>query len=175
MAFRPRQARVGAVVAGVALVLGALVAPVASAQPPGSGCDEVWGARVQGAPPFYPGDRGGLYLWHDNGFHLRVTHRVDDRAVYAGTVVSPTPMHVDPVDLEGGDRADLSPDGRSLAVVFNNYGHTDGVDFTTDCAQELTVGPVTADGVLLPPERIYLGGGEIHPVNNPLTVHRHDV
>ena len=133
-------------------------------------CDDVWGARVQGTPPFHYGEPGGFYLWHD-GFHLLVTHRGADRAVYAGTIVSATPMRVSPVDLESNDRLDVSPDGHTLSSVFNNYGHA---DFTTDCAQELTVGPLTADSVVVPPQRIYLGAGEIRPENNPLTIRRHD-
>ncbi|MBV9091115.1 MAG: hypothetical protein JO044_14655 [Mycobacteriaceae bacterium] len=167
-----RRAAATALISG--LCVGAVTsAPVAAAQP-GPDCDDVWGARVQGAPPYYPGDRGGVYLWHDQGFHLRATHRVDDRVVYAGTVVSPTPMHMTPVALEDNDRADLSPDGRTLWFSFVNYGHTDGVDFTTDCADYLTVGPLTADNVLLTTDRIYLGATEIHPENNPLTIHRHE-
>jgi hypothetical protein len=149
-------------------------APATHAQPPGADCDDVWGHRVQGAPPFAPGDRGGAYLWHDNGFHLRVTHRGDDRAVYAGTITSPTPMHAAPVALESDDRVDLSPDGRTLSFSFVNYGHTDGVDFVTDCADYLTAGPFTADNAPLTTDRIYLGANEVHPDHNPLTIQRHE-
>jgi len=116
-------------------------------------CDDVWGARVQGVPPFYPGD---------------------GERVYAGTIVSATPMHITPVDLDPNDQLNLSPDGRTISYAFNNYGRTDGADFVTDCADYLTVGPLTADNVPLPSDRIYLGANEIHPDNNPLTIHRHD-
>jgi hypothetical protein len=154
-------------------------APVASADPyppgPGGCGDGPWGARVQGAPPgFEGGDRGGVYLWHDNGFHLRVTHRNDQARVYAGTITSPTPMHLASVSLEVNDRLDLSADGRTIWFAFVNYGHDDGADFTTDCADSLVVGPLTTDDVPLPTGRIYLGANEIHPENNPLTIHRHD-
>jgi len=168
------QYAVAVVAAGAAFTAVITVAPPAGAQPPGPGCEGAWGARVQGAPPFYPGDRGGIYLWHDNGFHLRATHRGDDERVYAGTIVSPTPLHVTPVDLETNDELSLSPDGRTLSFAFSNYGRTDGADFVTDCADSLTVGPLTADNVPLPTGRIYLGANEIHPENNPLTVHRWD-
>jgi hypothetical protein len=117
---------------------------------------------------------GGVYLWHDNGFHLRATHRSDNEHVYAGTITSPTPMHVVPVSLEPNDRLDLSPDGRTMSFAFANYGHDDGADFTTDCADYLVVGSLTVDNVPLPPWRIYLGANEIHPANNPATVHRTD-
>ena len=161
-------------VAATGVFAGAIaLAPVAMAQPPG-GCEGAWGARVQGAPPFYPGDRGGVYLWHDNGFHLRVTHRGDGERVYAGTIVSPTPMRITPVDLEASDQLSLSPDGRTITFVFNNYGRTDGADFVTDCADKLMVGPLTVDSVALTTDRIYLGAREIHPEDNPATIHRYE-
>jgi hypothetical protein len=164
-----------ALTAVAAIVVSAVAAaPVAGAQPPGPGCDGMWGARVQGAPPFAPGDRGGAYLWHDNGFHLRVTHRGDGERTYAGTIVSPTPVRLTPVDLEANDQLSLSPDGRTITFAFNNFGRTDGADFVTDCADYLTVGPLTVDNVPLPTDRIYLGGNEIHPENNPLVIHRYD-
>ncbi|GAC1644247.1 MAG: hypothetical protein NVS4B6_17200 [Mycobacterium sp.] len=171
----PRVQHAAAILAAcAAFVAATTMAPLAAARPPGPGCGDVWGARVQGAPPFYPGDRGGVYLWHDNGFHLRVTHRGDGERVYAGTIVSPTPMRVTPVDLEPNDQLNLSPDGRTISFMFTNFGRTDGADFVTDCAEFLTVGPLTADNVALPTDRIYLGANEIRPENNPLTIHRHD-
>ena len=174
MTCKPLQRGAVRLAVAALLTVGIATAPRTLADPPGPGCDDVWSARVQGAPPYAAGDRGGFYLWHDNGFHLRVTHRGDDRGVYAGTVVSPTPMHVVPVDLESNDNLALSPDGHTMTFVFNNYGHTDGADFTTDCAQQLLVGPLTADSAPVSPDRIYLGASEIHPENNPMTIHRHD-
>lgn len=157
------------------LIAATAVAPVATADPPGPGCDGHWGTRVQGAPPnFDAGDRGGVYLWHDNGFHLRATHRGDDHVVYSGTIVSPTPMHIAPVGLEANDHADLSPDGRTLWFSFNDYGRVDGVDFTTDCADYLVVGPLAGDNLPLPPGRVYLGANEVHPDHDPLTISRHE-
>lgn len=164
----------------VGLILAAATsAPVAAADPyppgPGGCGDGPWGARVQGAPPgFGGGDRGGVYLWHDNGFHLRVTHRNDQARVYAGTITSPSPMHLTPVMLDANDRLGLSPDGRTISFAFVNYGHDDGADFTTDCAEYLVVGPLTTDDLPLPTDRIYLGANQIRPENNPLTVHRDD-
>jgi hypothetical protein len=139
--FMPAISHAGALAVGALAIGATATAPAALGGPPGPGCDDVWAARVQGTPPFNSGEPAGFYLWHDGGFHLRVTHRGDDRAVYAGTIVSATPMRVSPVDLEGNDRLDMSPDGHTPSFVFNNYGHTDGAEFTTDCAEELTVGP----------------------------------
>jgi hypothetical protein len=161
-----------------ALVVSALAAPRAMADPPvPGGChDGVWGARVQGSPPsFDGGDRAGEYLWHDeSGFHLRVTHRGDGPDVFTGTISSPTPMRLVPVRLEGEDRADLAPDGRTLWFSFTDYGHLDGIDFITDCADHLAVGPLTVDGWGLPPGRVYLGAAEIHPDQVPFVVARHE-
>lgn len=162
-----------ATAAAAVVSAGVFAAPPAHAQPPGD-CNDAWGARVQGVPPYFPGDRGGLYLWHDGGFHLRVTHRGDGERTYAGIVVSPTPMRFAPVDLEPSDQLALSPDGHTLSFAFNNFGRTDGVDFVTDCAEFLDVGPLTVDNVPLSTDRIYLGGREIHPEHNPLRVHRED-
>ena len=164
---------------GGLMIAAGTVAPAALADPyppgPGGCGDGPWGARVQGAPPGYDGgDRGGVYLWHDDGFHLRVTHRGDDRRVYAGTITSPTPMRLTPVSLEANDHLDLSPDGRTMSFAFLNYGRDDGVDFVTDCADSLVVGPLTADGQILPTGRIYLGANQIHPEKNPASIARYD-
>jgi hypothetical protein len=83
-------------------------------------------------------------------------------------------MHIAPDALEADDHAEGSPDGRSLWFSFSDHGHIDGVDFTTDCANYLTVGPLTGDSVPLSTDRIYLGANGIHPENNPLTIGRHD-
>lgn len=56
--------------------------------------------------------------WHDNGFHLRVTHRGDGERLYAGTIVSSTPVRFTPVGLEADDRLSVSPDGRTITFAF---------------------------------------------------------
>lgn len=135
-----------------------------------------WGSRVQGAPAnFDGGDRGGDYLWHDgSGFHLRVTHRNDNRVVYTGQIVSPEPMRIDPVKLEPGDSATLSPDHRTITFVFVDHGHVDGVDFHTDCASHLTLTNLNAGDEKLSANRVYLGAREVHPARIPFTIHRSD-
>ena len=161
-----------AVAAGL-LLAAATGAPTAGAHPD---CGP-WGARARGAPvAFDAGDRAGDYLWHDDGgFHLRVTHRGDGRDVFAGVITSPTPMHLTPVRLEGVDRADVSADGRTLSFVFADHGYIDGIDFTTECADYLTVGPLTVDDGPLPPGRVYLGVARVNPAQVPFTLHRWDV
>ena len=150
-------------------------APTPTAQQ--AACDRgPWGLRVEGAPKdFSAGDRGGDYLWHDaTGFHLRVTHKNDNRIVYTGDIVSPTPMRIDPVKLEKGDVAQLSADHRTLTFAFADYGHIDGVDFHTDCAPNITVTDLNAGNNRLPTDRVYLGRYELNPANIPFTVHRLD-
>jgi hypothetical protein len=164
---------VAAYIATRAVRLG-IAPPVAVAYPGECGA---WGARVQAAPIFFDAtDRTGDYLWHDDtGFHLRVTHRGVGPEDFAGTVSSPTPMHLSPVRLEGDDRADLSPDGRTLTFVFANRGYIDGVDFTTECAQDLTVTSLSVNDDPLPPDRVFLGVGRINPPQIPFDIHRYDV
>ncbi len=155
--------------------LTATAKPVAAVSTSPSTCDRApWGLRVQGAPPnFSGGDRGGDYLWHDTtGFHLRVTHRSDDRVVYSGVISSPVPMSMDQVRLEKGDVAKLSTDRRTLVFAFANHGHVDGVNFHTACAAHLTVSRLNAGSARLSPDRVYLGALGLHPHQVPFTVHR---
>ena len=164
----------GVAVAVTALcVTPAIAPPVAAAYPGECGA---WGARVQGAPTFFNAtDRTGDYLWHDDtGFHLRVTHRGVGREDFTGTIASPTPMHLRPVRLEGYDRADLSSDGRTLTFLFADHGYIDGIDFTTECADQLTVGPLSVNDYALPPERVFLGVARVNPGQIPFEIHRYD-
>jgi hypothetical protein len=147
----------------------------ASVLPDTAACDRApWSLRVQGAPKdFAGGDRGGDYLWHDlTGFHLRVTHRADERVVYSGVIHSSAPMTMDPVRLEPGDAVTLSADRRTIAFAFANHGHVDGVDFHTACARALTVSRLNAGSHRLDPDRVNLGAYGRHPAHVPFTLHR---
>ena len=138
-------------------------------------CDKTpWEAMVQGAPTnFHPGGAGGDYLWHDStGFHLRVTHRSNDRAVYSGVITSPTPMRKDAVRLEGSDVAALSSDRKTLVFRFANYGHVDGMNFHTDCASHITLSRLYVGTAHLPANRVYLGSKEAHPAHIPFALTR---
>ncbi len=188
MSLRTRTLIAGgiAAVATTAIVLLPSAASAASSDPTtttpapstaAAACDRgPWGLRVEGAPKdFTAGDRGGDYLWHDaSGFHLRVTHKNDNRVLYTGDITSPTPMRIDPVKLEKGDVARLSADHRTLTFAFADYGHIDGVDFHTDCAPTLTATDLNAGNDRLTPDRVYLGRYELHPAGIPFTVHRLD-
>lgn len=164
-----------AAVVGVAAPAGAATTTSPAPSAAAAACDRApWEDRVQGTPPnFGAGDRGGDYLWHDaTGFHLRVTHKNDNRQVYTGVITSPQPMRIDPVRLEGHDVARLSPDHKTLVFAFADYGHIDGVDFHTDCSPALTVSHLTVGRSLLPASRVYLGATGAHPSAVPFTVHR---
>ena len=173
--------RTVAIPAAMAIAAGiAIAAPAAQAATPtttstASACDRgPWADRVEGTPTnFTAGVRGGDYLWHNaTGFHLRVTHRNDNRVVYTGEITSPTPMRMDPVKLEKGDVARLSAGHRTLYFAFVDYGHIDGVNFHTDCAKTITVSHLNAGNVRLPANRVYLGKYEVHPAAVPFTLHR---
>jgi len=165
-----------AVAATAAISLFGLASPAGATTTTSSvGCDRApWQAVVQGAPAgFTAGDRGGDYLWHDaTGFHLRITHRNDGRQVYSGLITSSAPLRIDPVRLERGDVLRLSPDLRSFAFAFADYGRIDGVNFHTDCAATLTVSRLHVGAATLPAGRVYLGWREAHPAGVPFTLHR---
>lgn len=137
-------------------------------------CDRSpWELKVQGRPRFDGGDRGGDYLWHTtSGFHLRVTHRTDERVVYSGVITSSAAMRLEPVRLEKGDYVRMSADRRVIAFAFANHGHVDGINFHTDCAKTLTLSHLRADRHALPTDRVYLGITKAHPAHIPFVVHR---
>jgi hypothetical protein len=165
--------------AGASTPASAAVAPTtaspATTTPTAASCDRApWEAPVQGTPHgFTAGDRGGDYLWHDaSGFHLRVTHKGDHRAVYTGVITSSRPMRIDPVKLEKGDIVKLSANHRTLTFSFADYGRIDGVNFHTDCAGALNVSRLHVGNASLPRTRVYLGATKAHPKAVPFTVHR---
>jgi len=152
----------------------AVAAPTSTPSAAAKACDKTpWQAKVQGRPAFHPGAKSGDYLWHDNtGFHLRVTHHTNDKIVFSGQILASAAMRLDPVHLEGRDTVALSADHRYLTFRFDNYGHTDGVDFHTDCAKALQVRYLHANGHAIWHDRINLGVKSAHPAKVPFLVHR---
>ena len=149
--------------------------PVAAVSSTAAACDRApWELKVQGRPrSFDGGDRGGVYLWHNaTGFHLRVTHRTNERVVFTGVLTSSAPMRMEPVRLEKGDYVHLSNDHRTIRFAFANHGHVDGINFHTDCARRLTVSHLRAGLHQLPTGRVYLGATKAHPAHVPFLVHR---
>jgi hypothetical protein len=133
--------------------------------------DTHWPASVQGVPSNWKsGGRAGDYIWHDrNGWHLRVTHHSHRKVVFSGRIVSSAPITVTGVKLEKTDWFKLSDDKLTLTYRFANYGHVDGLNFKTDCAQRLRISGSMA-GKKLPIGRIWLGKHHVHPLSNPFVV-----
>jgi len=71
-------------------------------------------ARPRG---FDAGDKGGVYMWHDDGgWHVRVTTR-DAERVFSGTITTPGEIAAERVLDERGDRVAVSPDITSFGSV----------------------------------------------------------
>ena len=170
--------------AGTCLVVGSAVtvnaAPIVMTSKANKDClpegrDDQWPGVINGRPDgFDPGDLGGVYLWHDtNGFHLRVTHHGDDKAVFSGEIGTPrgTLTDVTGVQLEKNDRFTVGPQGHHLNFRFNNYGHDDGLDFRTKCAPTITFAFKRAANTL-PAERVFLGDQKAHPASDPFSIAR---
>jgi hypothetical protein len=180
MSIRGRMLLATAGTAAAAACLTGIAAPASASSTPApsakaAACDKApWQARVQAMPSAYhPGAASGDYLWHDShGFHLRVTHHTSDRAVYTGEIVSSAPMRKEAVKLEGRDVAALSANRKVLSFRFYNYGHTDGINFHTDCATALEVKWLHRSGVRLSSSHVYLGAKSAHPAHIPFVVRR---
>lgn len=162
----------------VASILALMAVTVALAAPAAVAADEDtctghWPASVQGMPATYhSGARAGDYIWHNsNGWHLRVTHAGDGKRTFSGRIVSDAPLRVAPVRLEKGDTWALSDDHKTITYRFANYGHVDGLDFVTACADSLSfLGKMS--GEKLPVGRIWIGRTGAHPLQNPFTILR---
>ena len=131
-----------------------------------------WPFSVQGMPPLHAGSPAGDYIWHDaTGWHLRVTHVGSYGVGFSGTIRANKPLHVKGYALETGDTFTVSADRLTVTYRFRNYGHLDGLDFTTECATRLAFGG-RMNGALLPVRRIWVGHAGRHPLQNPFAVLR---
>lgn len=133
-----------------------------------------WSGAVQGTPTsLHAGAASGDYLWHDShGFHLRVTHPGSGRVVYTGVIHANEPMHFTRDRLEKGDVVALSKDRKTLSFAFGDYGHIDGVNFTTDHATKITVSRLHIGDDGQNASEVYLGAGSAHPSSIPFTITR---
>ncbi|HET9727916.1 MAG TPA: hypothetical protein VFR41_00770, partial [Acidimicrobiia bacterium] len=112
-----------------------------------------------------------IRIWHDaDGWHVRVRHPSLHDRVFAGAVrTAGTLIDVQRVHLEANDRLKLSTDGHTILFRFNNYGHTDGFDFNTQCAPSLKFG-FLSNGVVVPPRYISIGATNHHPAHDPFVI-----
>jgi hypothetical protein len=138
-----------------------------------SGPDDGWPAVVQGRPDsFDAGDRGGVYLWHDaSGWHLRVTHATDDKAVFTGTISTKSAVsNVEPVQMEKNDKLKVGKADHVIAFRLFNYGHIDGVDWTAPCAKALRFSFKRGGQKLT--DTVFLGDKKVHPKHDPFALKR---
>lgn len=173
-----RRSRLALLAGVIGLTMATVVPSAASAASTTTTVDEAactghWPASVQGKPSVYQaGARAGDYLWHDSrGWHLRVTKVTSAKAVFSGRIRSDKPLSVAGVALELGDTFTLSADKLTITYRFANYGHIDGLDFRTACANRLGFAG-SMNGTLLPTSRIWIGASGRHPLQNPFVILR---
>lgn len=132
-----------------------------------------WPSSVQGRPvSLEPGAATGIYLWHNrSGWHLRATHPGSKKVVLTGRITSTRPMRKTPVALEGADWVALSADRKTIRFRFTNHGHLDGFDFTTACAQSISV-TGAVNGTQLTSAQVFLGDDGNHPTSVPFRIER---
>jgi len=166
-------------IVGVALTAAPIIATTgAAAAKTAPSCqqttDDHWPAWVQGQPSgIDPHTTAATYMWHDgNGWHIRVTHRGDNRKTFSGQLTTKGDfVNASPVRLEKSDQFQVSSDKHSLTFLFKNYGGIDGVNFHTHCAPSITFA-FQSDGTTTKPSHIVIGRNNHHPRNNPFTVTR---
>jgi hypothetical protein len=134
--------------------------------------DDPWPAWVQSRPGVDPNLTSTIFMWHSDGWHIRVTHHgtnlqsFSGQLTTAGSFVSP---HA--VNLEKGDSFVVSSDKHGISFLFKNYGSNDGLDFHTTCAPSITF-TFQSDGQTSSPANIVIGGAGVHPATNSFEVAR---
>ena len=180
---RLRIAALGAV--GVALVAGSLListgvaaaksasSPRVSSCPSIGGKDDPWPSWTQGRPgDIDPHTTAAIYMWHDNGWHIRVTHRTTNLRTFSGQLTTTgTFTDVRPVELEKSDTFSVSSDKHDITFLFKNYGFIDGLDFYTHCAPSIEFS-YQSDGTTSPPNKIVIGHNGVNPPTDPFLVSR---
>ena len=177
-----RIATIGVV--GVALLAGSVltstgVAVATSSTSPPSSCptiggkDDPWPSWTQGRPQgIDPHTTAAIYMWHDTGWHIRVTHRTTNKRTFAGQLTTAgTFTGVKPVQLEKSDTLTVSGDKHVVTFLFKNYGAIDGVDFYTHCAPAITFS-YQSDGSTSPTDKIIIGRNRVNPPTDPFLVSR---
>jgi len=113
----------------------------------------------------------GVTLWHDDsGWHVRVTHNAIHDRVFSGSIhTSGKLTDVHAVRLEQNDYVKVGAGSHTLVFRFNNYGGTDGFDFTTENTPSLAFGFAT-NGHVLAPAHISIGAAGRHPAHDPFVL-----
>jgi hypothetical protein len=112
-------------------------------------------------------------MWHDsNGWHIRVTHHTDSLRTFSGQLITNgTFANVGAVKLEPADTLATSANHHTISFLFTNYGHIDGLNFVTHCATSIQFA-FQSDGRTVPPAKIIIGYGKVHPADDPFTITR---
>lgn len=117
-------------------------------------------------------DQGGVYLWHaDDGWHLVVTHRGNDRMEFAGSITTDGTIGAQRVFDERDDHVTVGPRDHVAAFRFANYGYLDGMNFETHCADTLNV-RLRINGHEVRPEQVFIGRNKTNPTTVPFTIER---
>lgn len=148
-------------------------ATVASAAPAAVDLPCPWANAICGRPAgFDAGDANGWYVWNDDdGFHIRTTTPADRAHPFTAVITTDGRFaDVSKVRLEGADDIRILDGGHRLVVRFHTWDGVDGVDFKTT-GDDLRF-RLEEYGLLVPDGRIFLGHFELHPGNNPFTIHR---
>ena len=135
--------------------------------------DDPWPAWVQNRPAVDPNLTSTIFMWHSDGWHIRVTHHGTNLQSFSGqltTAGSFTQTHA--VNLEKSDEFVVSPDKHGISFLFKNYGSNDGLDFHTTCAPSITF-TFQSDGQPSPPANIVIGSAERAPHDQPVRGHPH--
>jgi hypothetical protein len=164
-------------VAGMAMFSSAVFAVTSSATASSAATtcaagDSTWRPWVQGVPQGINLQRAhGVYMWHDGrGWHIRVTHVSDSLRTFSGQLISAGEFrNVTPVALEDGDTLAVSANRHTVSFLFTNYGHVDGLDFTTHCAPRIRFA-FQSDGVTVPKGNIAIGHAATHPAGDPFSI-----
>ena len=97
-----------------------------------------------------------------HGPHAR--HDFDARLRTGGTF-----ENVDAVRLEERDHVDLLNGGQELAIHFETFDFTDGVNFTLRDAHRVHFA-LRLDHGLIGTDRIFVGPNHLHPDGNPFVL-----
>ena len=135
--------------------------------------DDPWPSWVQGRPNgIDPHTTSAVYMWHDNGWHIRVTHHGSNLRTFSGQLTTTGSfVNSHAVGLEKSDQFQVSSDKHTITFLFKNYGSIDGIDFHTTCAPAIDFA-FQSDGATTPPSKVVIGKNAAHPSTDPFEITR---
>ncbi len=135
--------------------------------------DDPWPSWTQGRPAgIDPHTTSSIYMWHDDGWHIRVTHKGSNLRTFSGQLTTTGKfVNSHAVQLEKSDVFQVSGDKHGITFLFKNYGLIDGVDFHTTCAPSIKFS-FQSDGGESPTAKIVIGKNGVHPPTDPFEIAR---